>query len=125
MRKIVLLSLTAVLFTLQVWAQRTVTGKVTDDKGTPIPNVSVLVKGTNAGTVTGTDGSYSLPVPAGARTLVFSSVDMSTQEQAIGTQSTINTTFTKFDRSLQEVVVVGMVHNAERTLHLYCYNWCQ
>jgi hypothetical protein len=57
MRKFLLLSVAALLVTLQLWAQRTVTGRVTDDKGNALPNVSVQVKGTNAGTVTNSDGT--------------------------------------------------------------------
>lgn len=106
MRKIVLFFF-AVLVTLQLWAQRRVTGKVTDDKGIPIANASVLVKGTNTGTVTASDGTYALTIPANARTLVISSVDMGTEEITIGTESTFNTTLRGTDRSLQEVVVVG------------------
>ncbi len=107
MRKFFLLSLTAVMLTLQVCAQRTVTGRVTDDMGSPIPNVSVLVKGSNLGTVTADDGTYSIAVPANGRTLVFSSVDMGTKEVTIGTQTSINTTLQTADKSLQEVVVIG------------------
>ena len=57
---------------LQVFSQRTITGKVTDEKdGTPLSGVSVTVKGTSIGTVTGTDGSFSLSVPASAKLSFF------------------------------------------------------
>jgi TonB-linked SusC/RagA family outer membrane protein len=91
----------------QSWAQRTITGKVTDDKNTPLPNVSVIVKGTNTGTSTKEDGTYSLNVPANARILVFSSVDMGTQEISIGNGNVVNATLTSSSKSLEEVVVVG------------------
>ncbi len=107
MRKFLLLSFAAVLLTLQVWAQRTVTGRVTDEKGAPIPNVSIVVKGTNQGTVTGNDGSYSISVPANGNTLVFSAVDMGSKEVSIGNQTSINTSLNATNRSLEEVVVVG------------------
>ena len=84
MKKIFSLLLGVFFLCATALAQRTVTGKVTDDKGNPIPNASVQVKGTTTGTVTKEDGSYSLTVPANGRTLVFSSVDMATQEAAIG-----------------------------------------
>ncbi len=115
MRKIVLLSLTAVLLTLQVWAQRTVTGRVTDDKGNPIPNVSIQVKGTSIGTVSNDDGSYSLNVPANGRLLVFSAVSMGTQEVTLRDQSNINTVLQTTERNLQEVVVVGYGTQLQRT----------
>lgn len=106
MRKLLLLC-AAVFMTLLSWAQRNVTGKVTDDKGSPIPNVSVTIKGTNQGTVTGADGSFTLNVPANGRTLVFSAVDMGTREVAIGSQSAISVSMQSVERSMQEVVVIG------------------
>lgn len=107
MRKLYLLLLGVVFFATQALAQRTVTGKVTDEKGNPIANVSVLVRGTTTGTTTKQDGSYSLTVPANAKALVFSSVDMSPVEMAIGASSVVNATLKAEDRTLSEVVVVG------------------
>lgn len=107
MRKLYLLLLGVVFFATQAMAQRTVTGKVTDEKGNPIANVSVVVRGTTTGTTTKEDGSYSLTVPANAKALVFSSVDMSPIEHAIGTSSVINATLKAEDKTMSEVVVVG------------------
>ncbi|HVE60223.1 MAG TPA: carboxypeptidase-like regulatory domain-containing protein [Chitinophagaceae bacterium] len=87
MRKLALLSIIAMLITMQLWAQRTVTGRVTDNQGNGLPNVSVQVKGTSAGTVTGSDGSYSVNVPETARVLIYSAVYMTTQEITIGNQT--------------------------------------
>lgn len=106
MRKILLLC-TAVLMTLLSYAQRTITGTVLDDKGIPMPNVSVVVKGTTQGTVTGSDGSFSIVVPANASALIFSAVDMTTREVSIGNQTIIDVTLQASDERLQEVVVVG------------------
>jgi TonB-linked SusC/RagA family outer membrane protein len=89
------------------WAQRTITGRVIDDKGSPLPNVSVQIRGTNIGTVTGPDGTYSLNVPANGKVLVFSAVDMNTREVSITNQATIDIALGSVDKSLQEVVVVG------------------
>jgi len=107
MKKVYLLLLGMLCITLQLLAQRTVTGKVTDDKGNPLPNVTVQVKGTTAGTSSGNDGSYSIVVPANGRVLVFSSVDMETTEVTIGNQSVINTSLKTAEKALQEVVVTG------------------
>lgn len=107
MRKLYLLILSVVLATTQVCAQRTITGTVIDDKGVPLPNVSVVVKGTSTGTTTRADGTYSLSVPADARTLVFSSVDMTSQEITIGTSSSISATLTSITRSMEEVIVIA------------------
>jgi TonB-dependent starch-binding outer membrane protein SusC len=53
MRKLFLLLFGIVFFAAMAMAQRSITGKVTDDKGKPIPNASVLVKGTTTGTTCG------------------------------------------------------------------------
>lgn len=107
MRKQLLLLSGLVLLSIFALAQRTITGKVTDDKGNPVPNASVMVKGTTTGTVTKPDGTYSISVPANARALVFSSVDMSATEANIGVQTEINATLIAEDRMMSEVVVTG------------------
>jgi len=108
MRKFLAVSVAILLLSGQLLAQnRTITGKVTDDKGNPIPNVSVLIKGTNTGTTSKIDGTYSLSIPSTAKTLVFSSVDMETYEAPIGTESVINASLKTDDKSLAEVVVIG------------------
>ncbi len=107
MRKL-LTALAAVLFfSVQLFAQKIITGRVTDDKGAPIANASVVVKGTRVGTVTKADGTFSISVTENAKTLVISSVDMLQQEMAIGSQSSMNISLKADDKSLQEVVVTG------------------
>ena len=87
---------------------RTITGRVIDDKGSPLARVSVQVKGNNTGTTTGEDGSFSLNLPSGARTLVISAVGMESKEVALGNESSFSITLQQGqDRALQEVVVVG------------------
>src|SRR5687767_8353556 len=107
MRKFTLLLLGVVLFATHAMAQRTVSGKVTDDKGNPIPRVSVQVKGTQVGTTTNADGNYSLVVPANGKTLIFSSVDMATQNVDIGTDATISVSLMQATKSMEEVFVVA------------------
>ncbi len=107
MRKLFLLLCGFVFLAVQAQAQKTITGKVTDEKGNPIANVSVMVKGTTTGTATKADGTYSLAVPASARTLVFSYADMTPEEVTIGSQVVINSKLKAEDKSLSEVVVVG------------------
>ncbi|HEY6503371.1 MAG TPA: TonB-dependent receptor [Chitinophagaceae bacterium] len=107
MRKL-LVTLTAILlFAGGLLAQKTITGTVTDDKGSPIPNASVLVKGTNTGTITKADGTYSIVFPENAKALVFSAVDMSPLEVIVGSQSVVNTSLKAVESVLAEVVVVG------------------
>jgi TonB-linked SusC/RagA family outer membrane protein len=107
MRKLFLLLWGIVLFAVQAMAQRTVSGKVTDEKGNPLANVSVVVRGTTTGTVTKSDGTYTLFVPANGRALVFSSVDMSPVEKAIGALTEINATLKAEDKTMSEVVVTA------------------
>jgi len=86
---------------------RRISGKVTDEQGSPIPNSSIVIKGTNTGTTSDLNGNFTLTVPASARALVVSSIGMSEKEIALTAESTYNVSlsFTKGD--LQEVVVVG------------------
>ena len=109
MRKFLCLIMAVIAMTTLSWAQRTISGKVTDDKGVPVPNVSIQVKGTQTGTVSGQDGSFSLTVPANAKTLVFSSVGMTTQEVSIGDQASVNVSLRNAaEANLQEVVVTAL-----------------
>ncbi|WP_082892902.1 MULTISPECIES: TonB-dependent receptor [Emticicia] len=99
--------LLAVMLTSVTFAQKTVSGKVTDQNdGSPMPGVSVSVKGTSTGTQTDASGSYQVAVPANA-TLVFSFIGKATQEIAVGNRSTIDVKLVDDNKILQEVVVVG------------------
>jgi TonB-linked SusC/RagA family outer membrane protein len=105
MRKL-LLSLTALLFCIgSLLAQKVISGKVTDNQGNPLPNVSVVIKGTSSGTTTKADGTYSINFPANATVLVFSSVGMAEQEVRVGTNSVINANMISEAQDLGEVVV--------------------
>ncbi|HLG40544.1 MAG TPA: SusC/RagA family TonB-linked outer membrane protein, partial [Chitinophagaceae bacterium] len=107
MRKLLVLLTVCLLFAGTLLAQKTITGKVSDDKGNPIPNASVLVKGTTTGTATKADGSYTLTVPSSAKSLIFSSVDMSPLEVIIGSQTIISPSLKPIETMLADVVVVG------------------
>jgi TonB-linked SusC/RagA family outer membrane protein len=92
----------------QVFAQnRTVTGTVTaKDDGLPIPGVTVKIKGTNSGVQTGTNGKFTISVPAGG-VLVFTFVGYTTLERAVGTSSNLNIVLEPEAKQLGEVVVTG------------------
>jgi TonB-linked SusC/RagA family outer membrane protein len=108
MRKVVLLFMAIILSISHLWAQqRTVTGKVSDENGNALANVSIKIKDANTGTTSGPDGFYSLIVPSTAKTLVFTYVDMEEMEVSVGEQSVINATLKRLDKSLQEVVVLA------------------
>ncbi len=83
----------------------TVTGKVMDDKGSPVPGASILEKGTKNGTSAGNDGSFSMKVKSGA-TLVISAVGFESKSQA-ASSSNLMIQLAPDVRSLSEVVVTG------------------
>ena len=83
-------------------------GTVTSSEdGLPIPGVSVSVKGTTLGTITGADGKYVLSVPTSAQTLVFSFIGFKTQEVAIEGKTKIDVVLEQDVFKVDEVVVVG------------------
>ena len=95
-------------FTVVVNAQqKTVQGTVTDETEAPLPGVTVVVKGTNQGTITDADGNYTLEVPADAEVLSFSFIGMAPREIEIGNQTVINVSLESKVIGLQEVVAVG------------------
>jgi TonB-linked outer membrane protein, SusC/RagA family len=86
---------------------RRVSGKITDEKGNLLPGVTVMVKGTSAGTISDVNGHYELnKVPAGA-TLEFSFIGMASYTVKLGNQQIVNATLKEMDTKLNEVVVVG------------------
>lgn len=108
MRKLLMLLVAVVLCIGLAHAQnRTVTGKVTDETGSPIPNASVLIKGKSIGTTTNAEGSFSLTLPPDARILVITAVGMEISEVNIGDRGVFEITMQAANKSLQEVVVVG------------------
>ncbi|WP_266202416.1 SusC/RagA family TonB-linked outer membrane protein [Pontibacter kalidii] len=84
-----------------------VQGKVTSENGEALPGVTVVLKGTSTGTTTGADGSFSLNVPNGTGTLVFSYIGYLPQEVSVDGKSTISVTLREDSKALDEVVVVG------------------
>ncbi|MBC6409879.1 MAG: SusC/RagA family TonB-linked outer membrane protein [Ekhidna sp.] len=106
MKRILLLNFVFIATLLfGVMAQRTVSGKITDDTGDPLPGVNVVIKGTTTGIQTDLDGNYRLSVDDGA-TLVFSYVGFETQEVEVGSRTTIDISMGGAVE-LSEVVVTG------------------
>ncbi|WP_229216920.1 TonB-dependent receptor [Dyadobacter luteus] len=86
---------------------RTINGTVTDETGSGLPGVSIVIKGTQTGTVTGISGEYSLDVSEGATHMTFSFVGYIPQEIEIDSKSQIDVTLKTDTKSLDELVVVG------------------
>ncbi|WP_231565590.1 SusC/RagA family TonB-linked outer membrane protein [Psychroserpens sp. Hel_I_66] len=97
------------LFNLSLHAQsKTITGTVTDEEmGSPVPGVTVQVKGTSTGAVTDFDGNFSLTVENANATLVFSYIGYITQEVNVAGKNTINVVLKQNLEALNEVVVIG------------------
>ena len=97
------------MMVVQVWAQtRTVTGKVTDETGSPVAGVSIVLKGTTRGTTTSALGIYQITVPSNAKALIVSGVGLGEKEVDLtSATSTYNVTLGKNSGNLQEVVIVG------------------
>ncbi|CAG5006269.1 TonB-dependent receptor P3 [Dyadobacter sp. CECT 9275] len=87
--------------------ERTVKGKVVDEKGVTLPGVNVIIKGTTKGTVTDENGAFSIAVPDGEAILAFSYIGHITQEISVVNQSFLDITLKADTKSLEEVVVVG------------------
>lgn len=101
---------------VSAFAQSKVSGKVVDSQGLALPGVSILVKGTTTGTVTGAEGGYTVSVPNTNGTLVFSYIGFTSQEIPINGRSSIDVTLASDDKMLNEVVVVGYGEQKKETV---------
>lgn len=96
------------LFCGGVFAQnRVITGKVTDESGTPLQGVSVTIKGTKTGTSSNATGNFSITVPSSATFLVLSYVGFDPVETNIKQTTSVAIQLTAQKNSLESVVVVG------------------
>src|SRR5262249_32432999 len=93
-----------------------VSGTIKDEKGEPLPGANVLVKGTTVGTTTDAAGSYSLSIPDGNVTLVFSFIGYTSKEVPVNAQSRIDVTLDPDIISLSEVVVTGYGSQSKRDI---------
>lgn len=106
MRKL-LACFVALLLTAGVMAQnRSVTGRVTDAQGSPIPKITVSVKGSNEKAVTDENGNFKIVVPESARQLSISGVGFLSRDVAIG-NGVVNVSLSQDVKNIDEVVVVG------------------
>ena len=117
MRKILLLSVFAMLGLCgQLFAQdKMVSGKVTDSKdGSPLPGVTVSVKGGTKGTTTDASGNFKLNAAPNS-TLRITSVGFSTVSVGVANRTEINVTLTEDVSALEEVVVTGLASSIKRS----------
>ncbi len=104
------------LLTTVAWAQeRTVSGRVTSQEdGTGLPGVNVVVKGTTNGTVTDADGNFRLGLPATGGSLVFSFIGLQTAEVVVGERSIVDVSLSLDVTQLSEIVVTGQGYGIEK-----------
>lgn len=107
MRKSISLLLFILSISLTGFAQRSVTGSVTDEDGKPLQGVNVVLKETNAKTITTNDGKFTLNAFAKDKTLVFSYVGMITKEVVMNGKLVFNIQLVSSAPSLEDVVVIG------------------
>lgn len=86
---------------------RTVSGKVSDTGGSPLPGVSVTVKGTTQGSITDSDGKFSIQSAKSNAVLVFSYIGYKAIEVNVGGKTTLNVSLEEDAAALGEVIVVG------------------
>jgi TonB-linked SusC/RagA family outer membrane protein len=109
MRTPLLLLGSCLLLMQHAFAQnKTITGKITDGAGKPIPGASVTIKSSRTGTSSGPDGAFSISASPTAKTLVVSAVGWVLKEVEIGDQTIINVTMNSRDNTLSEVVVTSL-----------------
>ena len=108
LKQTILLSFLLMVFgAFSSYAQETVSGKVTNEAGEPLPGVSVAFKGTTQGTITDVEGNFSLSTNDNVETLVLSFIGMKTLEVNISGKSSIEVMMAENVVGLDEVVAIG------------------
>ena len=109
MKKLAVFLAFALLFIVQAYAQspRTVTGKVTDDKGTPLSGVTISAVGVNKNALSDNNGSFSIQVTEKVKSLKITYVGFDAKEVSITGVSTVTVSLSPEDKALNDVVVVG------------------
>jgi Ca-activated chloride channel homolog len=110
MKKVILLMLPIIFFGIAAFTtlnNKTITGKITDEKGNPVSFASVVVKGTKTGASADGNGEYKISVTEKASTLTYAAVGYDMQEVSINNRTIINIVLKASSKELSEVVVVA------------------
>jgi TonB-dependent starch-binding outer membrane protein SusC len=108
--------LLCLFFVVGAQAQRAVTGKVTDIAGTPLIGASVAVKNTRAGASTDVNGQFTVQVPDNNSTLIVAYTGYTTQEVAVGANTSLSIILQENQNVMDEVVVIGYGKQIRSTL---------
>jgi TonB-linked SusC/RagA family outer membrane protein len=84
-----------------------VTGTVSDEKGEPLPGVSVQIKGSQTGTITDADGAFTINVPNDQAVLIFTYIGYTRTQRPVGTSGELSVVLKAKNTGLNEIVVVG------------------
>jgi TonB-dependent starch-binding outer membrane protein SusC len=108
-RQVILTKKEGALLTREViqQQQRTITGVVTDQRGQPLPGVTIIVPGTTIGTVSNNDGEFSLNIPATVESLEFSFVGMQSMEVLLGGRTILTVMMEEESIGIQEIIAIG------------------
>src|SRR5690348_12008439 len=88
--------------------ERQVTGKITDQTGSPLPGIIVQIKGRGSGTTKEANGYYKLTVSSNPTAFVVRRVGFVQQEVALAKQSTVNISLEFSTKKLDELVVTAL-----------------
>lgn len=105
-RRLIVTLLLLIAIPTMGYAQKMISGTVSDESGEPLMGVTVLVKGTKQGVSTDLDGKYNIKAGDGSM-LTFTYIGMTPVDVKIGGKSVINVTLKQDSQNLDEVVVVG------------------
>lgn len=108
MKTKLLFTLLLIISATAAFAQKIITGQISDSKGIPVIGATVLEKGTTNGTITDFDGNYSLEVASTTSILQYSYIGYVTQEINVGNNTVINVTLVEDTQALEEVVVTAL-----------------
>ncbi|HYC27899.1 MAG TPA: carboxypeptidase-like regulatory domain-containing protein, partial [Chitinophagaceae bacterium] len=89
------------------FAQKQITGTVTDEKQVPLAGATITVKGTKVAAVTDASGKFTIQTPANTRSLVVSFIGMQSQEIVIGDKNIIAVSLSPSSSTMSDVVVIG------------------
>ncbi|MEA3461757.1 MAG: SusC/RagA family TonB-linked outer membrane protein, partial [Bacteroidota bacterium] len=117
-RTLLLGTMMVLISSTALFAQRTITGTVTDrDDGQPLPGVNVIVQGTATGSITSADGTYSLDIPEGDVSLQFSFIGYEILVVPVGTSTVVDAVLEPAAYEMDEVVVTALgIQRQEKTL---------
>ena len=112
MKKLLFLSTAFMLLGFSVFAQKTITGVVSDETGAPLPGATIVIDGTATGVSTDFDGNFSIEASEGD-TLIASFIGYASSSVQVGAEDTINFSLSS-DNELDEIIVSGVAGATSR-----------